>query len=812
MRTLAIIFLALAFFALVPLAHAANPDYPALKNAYIQNHPGQTIIPFPWETSTSIKVLPLNYTIPAAPGNNISITACRDQFESGSFIITAQKDVSGIGITVPDLYSSQGNQIPADAIDVRLVKVWYQAGEEGILNNGKQVLTPELLLKDDSLVKVDYVNKINYLKVSINGVQQYIDISNPTGTFPGNAEIYDTSSLQPFSLATNENKQIWLTVHVPDTTPSGDYFGDITITSQAQAPIMMNVKVTVLPFDLEPAPLKYGIYYRGKIPPSPTQGINHEWKTPQQYALELRNMKEHGIAYPTMDQEYDYNGKIQTVLSLRTQSGLPTDRLYMMGGLYPGTSAKQADLDQLVREMKEWKGTLSPYGFQNIYIYGSDEGSDDVLLSERTAWQTVHNNGAKIFVAVSDNENAVNIVGDLLDVAVFAYDLNPAQAAEWHSYGQEIFSYANPEAGVENPENQRKNYGVALWNAGYDGEMIYAYQHGFGHIWNDFDDKGHMEGTSLVKYRDHVFAYPTSNGVIDTIEWEGFREGVDDTRYLATSMKYGLSASSARALITDSVSRGDSMATLRQKLVSQIPLSQTPTPTPTPSPTKTPTPTPTPTNTPTPTQTPTPVPTSSIVVTSPDSGETWKRGTSQTITWNYSGSPGSTVKIVLLKGTTEVETIASSVSIGSGGKGSYTWPMTSSGTTGSDFKVSIQSISQPAINDTSNNYFTISSTISAPSLTVRSPNGGETWKRGTSRTITWSYSGSPGSKVKIVLLKGNSEVSTIASSVSIGSGGTGSYTTLLSRYRTTGTNYRISIQSTSQSTIKDTSDNYFTIS
>ena len=38
-------------------------------------------------------------------------------------------------------------------------------------------------------------------------------------------------------------------------------------------------------------------------------------------------------------------------------------------------------------------------------------------------------------------------------------------------------------------------------------------------------------------YRDHVFAYPTSNGVIDTIQWEGWREGVDDTRYVATLIK-----------------------------------------------------------------------------------------------------------------------------------------------------------------------------------------------------------------------------------------------------------------------------------
>jgi hypothetical protein len=58
--------------------------------------------------------------------------------------------------------------------------------------------------------------------------------------------------------------------------------------------------------------------------------------------------------------------------------------------------------------------------------------------------------------------------------------------------------------------------------------MDYAYQHGFGHVWNDFDDP---------TYRDHVFAYPTFHGVIGTIQWEGFREGVDDVRYLATLLK-----------------------------------------------------------------------------------------------------------------------------------------------------------------------------------------------------------------------------------------------------------------------------------
>jgi len=33
------------------------------------------------------------------------------------------------------------------------------------------------------------------------------------------------------------------------------------------------------------------------------------------------------------------------------------------------------------------------------------------------------------------------------------------------------------------------------------------------------------------------FVYPAADGVIDTIQWEGFREGVDDVRYLSTLLK-----------------------------------------------------------------------------------------------------------------------------------------------------------------------------------------------------------------------------------------------------------------------------------
>ena len=55
------------------------------------------------------------------------------------------------------------------------------------------------------------------------------------------------------------------------------------------------------------------------------------------------------------------------------------------------------------------------------------------------------------------------------------------------------------------------------------------------------------------------------------------------------------------------------------------------------------------------------------------------------VTWSYTGSPGSNVQITLLKAGAVIGTINASTSIGSGGTGSYTWPISATGATGSDY-------------------------------------------------------------------------------------------------------------------------------
>jgi ribosomal protein S28E/S33 len=111
--------------------------------------------------------------------------------------------------------------------------------------------------------------------------------------------------------------------------------------------------------------------------------------------------------------------------------------------------------------------------------------------------------------------------------------------------------------------------------------------------------------------------------------------------------------------------------------------------------------------TPTPTVTPTPTPTpDSVTVTSPNGGESWKRGTSNAITWNRAGaSQAANVKIELLKGTSVNRVIASSTP----NDGTQSWAIPSNQAIGTDYKIRITSVGHnPSYTDSSNANFQIS--------------------------------------------------------------------------------------------------------
>jgi VCBS repeat-containing protein len=123
-----------------------------------------------------------------------------------------------------------------------------------------------------------------------------------------------------------------------------------------------------------------------------------------------------------------------------------------------------------------------------------------------------------------------------------------------------------------------------------------------------------------------------------------------------------------------------------------------------------------------------PISVNPIVVTSPNGGENWEVFSVQTITWSSTGVSGP-VKIELSRdGGVTWKTIVPRTPNDS----SQRWIVLRGATTQAKIKVSC--ISDPALFDISDANFN----IVEPSITVISPNGGESWKIGSTQTITWN--------------------------------------------------------------------------
>jgi hypothetical protein len=469
--------------------------------------------------------------------------ASRDEYSSCSLLIDPEEELRNVVLSWTAFEGSSGI-LPADVLDPYVVKAWWQAGLAEMFcptaahDPGLPRLVSELLLKDDELVRVDMTTPgANELRVTTNGTSSYINIgeSLSEGTsLPSGAEVSDATELQPFTIYADRYKQLWFIVHVPQDAASGVYTSLVTLSSDEGTIGSFPVTIEVLPFEFGTAPVTSAMYYRG-IVYDDTPGYSSVYRTPAQYRAEMRDLREHGALYPTSYMSMRTStSRWDTAMQAREDAGLPKDRFFYID--FDLVSYSLTDYEDSVLQLKQM--VEEQYGYEHTFVYGVDEAGCSTLQTEYPYWQVLHDYGMSAYVAIAPMSTCSPHPSLYLDSPVlFARDpaVAEAEAQTYRNQGMAPFVYAIPQSGWENPEVFRVNYGLYAWSAGYSGTMVFAYQYQYGSPWYDFDKYGSCSAAYWT-YRDHMMTYPTIETPIETpistVQWEGYREGQNDLRYL----------------------------------------------------------------------------------------------------------------------------------------------------------------------------------------------------------------------------------------------------------------------------------------
>jgi len=183
-----------------------------------------------------------------------------------------------------------------------------------------------------------------------------------------------------------------------------------------------------------------------------------------------------------------------------------------------------------------------------------------------------------------------------------------------------------------------------------------------------------------------------------------------------------------------------------------------------------------------------------FVIASPNGGEQWMEGSTQTITWNTFGSFPTVMLLFSADGGTGWSYITQETE----NTGSYQWTVPFNPQTQCLIRIRDASDNNPY--DTSDAVFSI---VPAPVVTVTAPNGGESWARGSTQYITWTYTAMTGTVTIDLYKNGVYRRSLGAANVE-----DGTFEWAIAGGETPGTDYRVLVW---QGPVSDASDADFAI-
>lgn len=456
-------------------------------------------------------------TAPAleAIGRRLEAFAAPGEYEPVNFVVYAAESLENVSVELGDLRSGD-SVLPASCFDVRLVL---------------RALTRDV-----------YTFPAHRSTVVSRFLLPYRELDIPAGTF----------------------REYHMIVGVPEDSPPGKYAGTVRIAAADRPAFELPLVFEVLPFHLEPpAGKQYGVYYR-------FPGMEEDWSPLE---VELADIREHGgtmlksnlaVQFERVDAKVQPSfAMLERGLALLKKHGyhgpLPVstgcEQAARLLGYHPSTDGSN-DIDRASRErfmavVKDAMKRLVELGAEYPEfelmpthmdeIFGRDRLERYIALTEAVrqvpslrVYITLHNDPARdVSELMRRCDPFVDVRcynGHCMDNYLRAGNTFDDLRRELDAAGDEAWLYHNIRGSFFPAEWTRLVNGYYLWISPLKIHVPWMYYAFKGNPFDATDGPYERGG-------DFAYAVPDPHDparMIPTRHWEGFREGIDDLRYLST--------------------------------------------------------------------------------------------------------------------------------------------------------------------------------------------------------------------------------------------------------------------------------------
>jgi hypothetical protein len=363
----------------------------------------------------------------------------------------------------------------------------------------------------------------------------------------------------PERLEAGHLRQLVLTVRVPDDTPAGIYRGELRLSTGGAMASSLPVILRVTGFRLATPAKRVGSYFQFSDP----GGIAGAWTETM-----LRDIREHGgaaVMWWVGPGITTSGGELcpdttQVSLALRLLHRLGFEPPYTVGTCAEeiaqrlGIPGRTHALDpaalrqseayhrtylRFVRAVKDLEAAL---GLGPFCLFWSDEIFQPGRLAPWlvTAALTHQETDQQVYITIDSGEpEKMAQIDPFVDIRCYhgqKLDQDYTSATSYDSLGHELavagdqaWAYHNIVRADITPEYTRLANGYWLWRTPVSVHVPWTYFDG--------DQNGLVgvrEGRAEAPYFAFAAPHPDTMAMVSTLDWECYREGYDDLRYLTT--------------------------------------------------------------------------------------------------------------------------------------------------------------------------------------------------------------------------------------------------------------------------------------